>query len=210
MQRPGETSAEHLLSFSGMRRAQTEKLELFHLRHFLTIAECEGLVRQIDARCRPSTIADANGDDYFRTSETCDLDHSDHLVSALNHKLAWLSGIDPAYGEPLQGQRYRTGQEFKPHTDYFEPDGPDFARYCTVSGQRSWTLMIYLDRVGAGGGTFFPAIDKTFQPEIGALLAWNNRLSDGRCNPATLHHGMPVRRGEKHVITRWYRERPWG
>jgi len=29
-------------------------------------------------------------------------------------------------------------------------------------------------------------------------------------NPATLHHGMKVRKGSKYVITQWYRERPWG
>ena len=210
MQDPGESSAQHLLSFTGMRRVHTDTLELFTLRHFLTPGECVGLVQRIDTNCRPSTIADANGDPYFRTSETCDLDHGDALVAALNAKLAWISRINPAHGEPLQGQRYRAGQEFKAHTDYFEPEGPDFVRYCTISGQRSWTFMIYLDRVAAGGGTHFPAINKIFQPVAGMLLAWNNRLPDGSGNPATLHHGLPVRKGEKHVITRWYRERPWG
>ena len=82
-----------------------------------------------------------------------------------------------------QGQRYDVGQEFKPHTDYFEPDGEDYATYCAISGQRSWTFMIYLDDVSAGGGTRFPEINRTFQPERGALLAWNNRLADGTAIP---------------------------
>ena len=210
MTSPGESAAEHLLSFPGMRRVLSEHLELFHLRQFLTPAECAGLIGQIDANRRPSTIADANGDAWFRTSETCDLASTDLLVIALNAKLAWISGIDPAHGEPLQGQRYGIGQEFKAHTDYFEPDGADFAKYCTTSGQRSWTFMIYLNDVSAGGGTRFPEINRTFQPEQGALLAWNNRLADGSGNAATLHHGMAVRKGAKYVITRWYRERIWG
>ncbi len=29
-------------------------------------------------------------------------------------------------------------------------------------------------------------------------------------NPASIHHGMKVRSGVKHIITKWYRERPWG
>jgi len=210
MNKPGESSAEHLLAFPGMRRVPSECLELFSLRNFLTPVECAGLVLQIDASRRPSTIADANGDDYFRTSETCDLVASDPLVVALNAKLAWISGIDLAYAEPCQGQRYDIGQEFKAHTDYFEPDGADYATYCTTSGQRSWTFMIYLCSVAAGGGTRFPEINRTFQPEPGMLLAWNNRKPDGSVNPATLHHGMPVRKGAKYVVTRWYRERPWG
>ena len=69
--------------------------------------------------------------------------------------------------------------------------------------------MIYLNEPDAGGGTRFKHIGKTFQPESGKLLTWNNRLIDGRVNPATLHHGMKVRKGVKYVITKWYRERPW-
>ena len=210
MRAPGESSAEHLLAFPGMRRELSDQLELFRLRHFLTPVECAGLIERIDARRRPSTIADANGDPYFRTSETCDLDGGDPLVIALDAKLAWISGINPAHGEPIQGQRYETGQEFKAHTDYFEPGGADFERYCAVSGQRSWTFMIYLNDVSAGGGTRFPQINRGFQPELGALLAWNNRTADGLGNPATLHHGMPVRKGAKYIVTRWYREFPWG
>jgi prolyl 4-hydroxylase len=70
--------------------------------------------------------------------------------------------------------------------------------------------MIYLNAVEAGGATRFKVLGKTFQPEQGKLLCWNNRLPDGGVNPATLHHGMKVRRGVKYIITKWYRERPWG
>lgn len=210
MRAPGDSSAEYLLGFAGMRRMPNEGIELFSLRHFLTRIECTGLIARIDAQRRPSTIADANGDEAFRTSETCDLDHGDPLVAALDAKLAWISGIDPAYGEPLQGQRYAAGQEFKAHTDYFEPDGADYDTYCSTAGQRSWTFMVYLGNVAAGGGTRFERIGRTFEAEEGTLLAWNNRLADGTPNPLTLHHGLPVRKGTKYVITRWYRERPWG
>ncbi len=207
---PGETSAEHLLAFPGMRRAPSERLELFSLSRFLAPVECAGLIARIEANRQPSTIADANGDNAFRTSETCHFDHGDLLVAALDAKLAWISGIAAAHGEPLQGQRYGPGQEFKPHTDYFEPSGADYERYCAVAGQRSWTFMIYLSAVAAGGATRFPEIARTFQPEPGMLLAWNNRTAEGQGNPATLHHGMAVRKGVKYVVTRWYRERPWG
>lgn len=193
----------------GIQKVPTPRLELFILRNFIDPAQCAALIELIDANRRPSTIADANGDHYFRTSETCDLDHNIPVVAELDARLAALCGIDPAYGEPLQGQRYAQGQEFKAHTDYFEPDGADYQRYCSVAGQRTWTFMIYLNRVEAGGATRFKMIDKTVQPEPGKLLAWNNRRADGSGNPATLHHGMKVRKGTKYVITRWYRERVW-
>ena len=210
MERLDEFCAAMLRTAPGIQKVPTPWLELFILRNFIEPAQCAALIDLIDAGRRPSTIADANGDHYFRTSETCDLDHNIPEVAALDAKLAALCGIEAVYGEPLQGQRYGAGQEFKAHTDYFEPDGADYQRYCSVAGQRTWTFMIYLNRVEAGGATRFKMIDKTVQPEPGKLLAWNNRRADGSGNPATLHHGMKVRKGTKYVITRWYRERAWG
>ncbi|MEJ7926633.1 2OG-Fe(II) oxygenase [Sphingobium sp. AN641] len=194
----------------GVQRVPSREIALFIRRAFLDPDECAGLIARIETDRRPSTIADANGDGAFRTSETCDLDMADPFVMAIDRKLAAFAGIDPAHGEPIQGQRYAAGQEFKPHTDFFDPKGVDFAKYCSVAGNRTWTLMVYLDEPAAGGATRFPRIGKTVQPETGKLLAWNNRLSPGVYNPASLHHGMKVRGGVKHVITKWYRERPWG
>lgn len=210
MMPPGESSAEHLLTRKGMQRVPTPKLEMFILRNFLDEAECDALVQRIEARRRPSTLANFNGDDAFRTSETCDLDHADPVVAALGAKFAEVSGIDPAFGETMQGQRYDVGQEFKAHTDCFEPNSADWDKYCSVAGQRTWTFMIYLNTVPAGGATRFKAIDKMVHPERGKLLAWNNRNPDGSVNMASMHHGMKVRKGVKYIITRWYRERPWG
>ena len=207
---PGETSAERLLAFAGMRRVPSPRIELFDRPRFLPPDLCTQLIALIDQDRRPSTIADPNGDHYFRTSETCDLAGDEPAVEDLHARLFALNGIDPAHGEPVQGQRYEVGQEFKAHTDYFEPTGQDFDKFCTVAGQRTWTFMIYLNEVEAGGGTRFMTLKKIVQPETGKLLGWNNRRADGRPNPNTLHHGMKVRKGVKYVITKWYRERPWG
>jgi prolyl 4-hydroxylase len=193
----------------GVQRVPTPKAMLFQRKRFVTPDLAEELMTLIDAGRRPSTIADDNGDPVFRTSETCDLSAELRAVQKIETLLAELSGIDPAFGEPLQGQRYAIGQEFKPHTDYFAPGGRDFAKFCTLSGNRTWTFMIYLNDVAAGGATRFKLLDKIFQPETGKLLCWNNRLPDGGINPATLHHGMKVRQGVKYVITKWYREKPW-
>lgn len=207
---PGESSAQRLMAQDGMQRVPSPKLELFVLRNFLTAEECLALIERIEANLRPSEIANANGDADFRTSETCDLDHADPVVARLDEKFQKLTGIDYAYGEPLQGQRYTVGQEFKAHTDYFEPNTADYDTYCSVAGQRTWTFMIYLNDVPAGGATRFKSISKTVRPETGKLLGWNNRNPDGSLNGDTLHHAMKVRQGLKYVVTRWYREKPWG
>ena len=207
---PGESAAEILLARNGVQRVPSPKLELFQLRGFLPADICAELIEMIDAERRPSTLADHNGDNYFRTSETCDLPSDARVVRKLDALLYELNNIDPAHGEPVQGQRYAEGQEFKPHCDYFNPGGKDWERYTSVAGQRSWTFMVYLNEVEAGGGTRFKCIGKTFQPEVGKLVCWNNRRPDGSVNPNTLHHGMKVRKGTKYVITKWYREKPWG
>ena len=205
-----DTTAQRILSNANVQRVPNPRLELYIVKAFLDPAFCARLCALIDSERRPSTIADPNGDHYFRTSETCDLDSSMPEIAGLDRLLSAWSGIDPAYGEPLQGQRYAVGQEFKAHTDYFEPDGADFTKFCSIAGNRTWTLMVYLNQPEAGGATRFKTIDKTVQPETGKLLAWNNRRPDGSLNPATLHHGMKVRKGVKYVITKWYREKPWG
>ncbi len=199
--------AAKLGSAAGVKRVPTRELELFIVRHFLDPATCEALIARIDAKRRPSEIADDLGVANFRTSETCDLDWRDPLVAKVDHEIADLLGLPLAASEPLQGQRYAPGQEFKPHTDTFEPGGYDFLVHTLDRGQRTWTAMVYLNQPEEGGATRFKRIDKTVQPETGKLLAWNNLLPDGRPNPATLHQGMKVRRGTKYVLTKWFRER---
>jgi prolyl 4-hydroxylase len=205
----GESVAVRLAMQDGIQRLPTPKAELFQLRGFVPADLRADLIALIDAGRRPSTIADDNGDATFRTSETCDLAADLPAVQRFEAMLGSLCGLDPVFGEPLQGQRYAEGQEFKPHTDYFTPGGRDYQRFCAASGNRTWTFMIYLNEVAAGGATRFKVLDKTFHPKAGKLLCWNNRLPDGGINPATLHHGMKVRQGVKYVITKWYRENPW-
>lgn len=202
--------ASRLRSAPGIQRVPSRELDLFICRNFLDEAECAVLCGLIDERRRPSTIADDLGSARFRTSETCDLDGRQPLVAAVVAKLSALTGIPVSHGEPIQGQRYAVGQEFKPHTDTFNPGGADYFEHCAESGQRTWTAMLYLNQPEDGGATRFKMIGKTIQPETGKLLVWNNLGADGAPNPATLHQGMKVRRGTKYILTQWYRERPVG
>jgi prolyl 4-hydroxylase len=199
--------AATLASTPGVMRVPTRELELFIVRGFLDPQTCAELIERIDAKRRPSYIADDVGIANFRTSETCDLDWRDPAVGQVDRRIADLLGLQLATSEPLQGQRYARGQEFKPHTDTFEPGGYDFYLHTAESGQRTWTAMVYLNEPEDGGATRFKAIGKTVHPETGKLLAWNNLLPDGQPNPATLHQGMKVRRGTKYVLTKWFRER---
>lgn len=207
---PGESSVEILHAHPGVLRVPSPKIEMVLKPEFLPPELCQTLIELIDTDRRPSTVADYNGDAAFRTSETCDLDAKEPAVQETERLLAAFTGIDPAHGETLQGQRYCVGQEFKQHTDWFNPDGADWDKYCSVAGQRTWTFMVYLNDVEAGGATRFKSIGKKIEPQQGKLVGWNNRKADGSGNVNTLHHAMKVRKGLKYVITKWYREKPWG
>ncbi|HEU5483230.1 MAG TPA: 2OG-Fe(II) oxygenase [Sphingomicrobium sp.] len=192
---------------AGVQRVPNRVLDLFIVRRFLDPDTCAELIARIDARRRPSEIADDVGIANFRTSETCDLDWRDPVVGAVDAKIADLLGLDLSASEPVQGQRYAAGQEFRAHTDTFEPGGYDYLVHTAETGQRTWTAMVYLNEPDEGGATRFKTIGKTVKPETGKLVAWNNLLPDGKPNPATLHQGMKVRRGVKYIITKWFRER---
>jgi hypothetical protein len=49
--------------------------------------------------------------------------------------------------------------------------GSNFLHHCTLTGQRTWTVMIHLNEPIAGGATRFKAINKLVRPETGKLLS---------------------------------------
>ena len=190
-------------------RAPIDGAQVYYHPEFLDAATCAMLVATIDRHRRPSTLLSDRNDQGFRTSDSCDMDRWSPDIRPIDERIAGLLGIDPDYGETMQGQRYAPGQQFRAHHDYFHESESYWQRMQQEGGQRTWTAMIYLNTPDAGGATRFKAIDKIVHPEAGKLLAWNNLRTDGRVNPSTLHHGMKVRAGTKYVITKWFRERLW-
>lgn len=189
-------------------RSPDPACQLYTLNDFLTAAECEGLIALIRRRLRPSTITtEKPADPYFRTSSTCDLSEiPDELVDAVDTRIARALGIRPSYGEGIQGQHYSPGQEFKAHTDFFEPGTPEFTKFGGARGNRTWTFMVYLNEGMRGGATAFPKLGLQFNPVRGQAVIWNNLHADGTPNDRTVHAGLPPTEGEKIVITKWFRE----
>jgi hypothetical protein len=111
--------------------------------------------------------------------------------------------------EPLIVLRYLPGQEYKPHRDYLpastiERDGPQ-------AGNRRHTVCAYLNPVAAGGATAFPLAGLEVEPLPGRAVVFENMVYDaaapeGRCDPDSLHAGLPVEAGEKWLATLWIRQ----
>ncbi len=201
---------DRLLAAPGAVKVPITDFDLFVLRDFLTAAECERLIRLIDGKRKPSRLMGDNQAEGFRTSETCNLDSRDRLVDEVEARLGALTGIERSHGEFLQGQRYAVGQQYRPHHDYLRTDAPYWPHQEKIGGQRTWTLMVFLNVPEKGGETRFPLAGVTIPPRLGSLVAWNNLDASGEPNAATLHQGMPVVAGVKYILTKWYRQRPWG
>jgi prolyl 4-hydroxylase len=190
-----------------LRKVDTDALDLYTLDDFLSPKECDRLVALINHHLRPSTVTIENTEKTFRTSRTCDLSLLKSPVAlGVDAKIAKTLGIRLEYSEGIQAQRYDVGQQFKAHTDYFEPGTAEYARFAGERGNRTWTFMVYLNDGVEGGGTRFFAIDRTFLPKKGQAVIWNNLNPDRTPNVATLHSGEPVLAGHKIIITKWFRE----
>ena len=194
-------------------------LEIYRIKNFLSKEECNGLVKLIKSNMKKSMVsvpnkAQAYIDESFRTSSTCNLSSSsDDLVKKVDDRILEYIGIHQSRGEPIQGQYYDISQEFKAHTDTFQPNSDEYKLHCSKSGQRTWTFMIYLNNTKKGGETRFQKLktkdDKELilKPKLGDAIVWNNLNKDGKPNPYSLHQGCPVEEGYKCIITKWFREK---
>lgn len=184
--------------------------DLFTVPAFASPAECAALLALIERGAQPSPLFNDGGSGRtdVRTSSTHYF-RSEPLALELGRRMDALLGLDRAHAEPLQGQRYRPGEQYRHHIDVFRPERAHWQRERLRGGQRTWTAMLYLNEVEAGGETDFPRLGLAIRPEAGLLVAWDNLDRKGRPNRAVLHAGTPVERGIKYVVTQWYRLEPW-
>ncbi|QNE30810.1 2OG-Fe(II) oxygenase [Sphingomonas sp. NBWT7] len=205
----GSAVAARLSSDPRAIRLPSNYAAAWKLPDYLDVATCKRLIAMIDADRRPSTVLTDEGDTSFRTSESCDMARDAPEIRPIDEGLAHLLGIDPAWGETMQGQRYAPGQYFKAHQDYFHEGESYWPVMLASGGQRVWTAMIFLNTVEEGGATWFPQAGLRVAPKRGLLLAWNNMNTDGSPNSYTLHEGTVVTDGVKYIVTKWFREGPW-
>lgn len=186
------------------KKLDTNKAEFYVLEDFLNEDECRKIVDLIKTKMEPSTLSSYEADQSFRTSRTCQLGHRNSpFMQSIDERICKILGIHSSHGEVIQGQYYKVGQEFKPHTDYFEPH--EMATHGGRMGQRTYTFMIYLNDVTEGGETEFPELGQSLTPKMGTAVIWNSLNPDGSPNYSTLHHAKPVTKGYKAVITKWFR-----
>jgi len=98
-------------------------------------------------------------------------------------------------------------EEYKAHTDWFQPGTTDFLKHADdkSGGQRTWSVTVYLNDVVEGGHTDFVNIGFAVRPARGRAIFWNNLYPSGNPNPYALHQAKPVIQGRKYVLSQWFR-----
>jgi prolyl 4-hydroxylase len=129
----------------------------------------------------------------------------DHVLEAIELCLSRVSGMPALNAEFLQILRYRQGEEFRPHVDYFNESGAGAYRSLADGGQRAQTVLTYLNDDYSGGGTHFPQLKLTIKGRRGDMLHFHNLGADGLGHRDSLHAGMPVIDGEKWLLSQWIR-----
>ena len=177
--------------------------------NFLSHEECDIFVSIIEKNNTRSQVAGSGQADSkiedSRTSYTSNFGEEMLLPKALKSKIAEHIGLQSNRGETLQGQKYEAGQYFRPHLDWFQ--GDSFYNHCLHSGNRTHTLMVYLNDDFEGGGTDFPNLGQTVKPEKGKAVLWRNLDDNNQGIEDVMHEGMDVTSGTKYIITSWWRER---
>lgn len=203
-------ASPNLLPCGAAHKLENPSLDIYTIDDFLTAQECRQLIEFMQPRFQAAETVIGDKTPEVRTNTTCffqlEGNHST-FSQKITARIARLVGLNESYAESLQGHCYMPGQEYKAHTDWFEPGTESFSDHANYhqGGQRTWSAILYLNDVTCGGNTDFSEVGLSVKPSLGKLVFWNNLLPDGRPNPAALHIGTPVIEGKKFILTQWFR-----
>ena len=180
----------------------------------MTPAECQQLIDLARPRLEPSQVVDPQTGAnvtasyrnsmgmFFRLEET-------PFIARLDRRLSAVMNFPRAHGEGLQVLCYGEGGMTAPHFDYLLPTNAANESSIARSGQRVSTLLVYLNQVAGGGETVFPHVGFMVTPQAGNGVYFESSNSLGQLDRQSFHAGRPVTKGEKWVVTKWMRQRPF-
>jgi prolyl 4-hydroxylase len=118
----------------------------------------------------------------------------DETVQSILRRLEDVTRIPRDNYEHMHMLRYHVGQYTDTHTDFI------FQHAREQQGARIFTVLMYLNHVEAGGGTYFPHLNVTVAPKPGRALIWPSVLNDepNSMDNRTDHRGLPVVQGVKY------------
>lgn len=185
---------------------------------FLPKPACDWLIKCAGKKLAPATVFDPKSGgamrDPARTNSTADFNllEADLVLLLACRRIASATGLPILNQEATSVLHYGRGEEYFPHHDFIRPWGAEaqsFAAEIAAYGQRAVTVLVYLNDDYEGGETFFPELNLRFKGKPGdALIFWNISAS-GELEHTSLHAGLPVTKGEKWLLSKWTREKPY-
>lgn len=178
---------------------------------FLPADECQEVVSELRfSLWRPSKVSRRSLDGSVspvrtrtRRSETTMQEwfspQVNRVVEEVEARVTVLLGVHSDQLEWWQATRYGPSGSYALHIDAGTHTGEP-------AGERTHTILLYLEAPVSGGSTWFPRLGLEFSPVPGRLLVWQSLTADGSVDPKALHAAMPVGQGRKTILTTWIRE----
>jgi prolyl 4-hydroxylase len=147
----------------------------------------------------------------LRTARDCAFGprHRDLVIAIMQERAARLTAVPVENHEPPNVISYEPGQEFSLHVDFIDPRVPEFEDELLRLGQRTATIVTYLNEDFDGAETLFPDANVKFRGGTGDAILFANVLPDGRPDLNSRHAGLPPTRGRKWVLSQWIRSQPF-
>ena len=164
-----------------------------------------------DAVPKPNLIASNGKDvrDEMRTSKGIGMDFGENgAIDDIYKSMSEMCHLPISHAEPMSIQRYKPGEEYKPHWDAFvhNEDLPKSIRL-EECGNRAVTIIGCLNDSDAA--TVFPHLGLGIQSMKGRVIMFGNLDEDKEPHPLSMHMGTTPREGEKWIFTLWFREKPF-
>ncbi|MCS5581185.1 MAG: 2OG-Fe(II) oxygenase [Gammaproteobacteria bacterium] len=191
----GEVVDFSKLLIPNSEKFESESLELFLIKDFLNAEECKQLVSALKEQL--------SADHTSVVGANCDLPCDEYpLFNDIDERLCKLIGIDPSYSESMQGH-YCDATD--PQTSAGLLNQQEIASPSNLKGHRAYTVTVYLNDVESGGEIQFIDVNLSIKPKAGLAIVWSNLNPDGLPAAHNLGQSMPVIKGCKAVLTKWFR-----
>lgn len=194
--------------------ARLEKPDVVVFDNLLTLKECDHIISLSHGRLEPSKVADTTTGNKklsdVRTSSSCSLLREESkIVTRVEKRIASLLNIPAQNGECLTVSHYQIGDEYYAHHDFFPPEKSDYSLRLEKGGQRTCTMIMYLNDVEEGGEIYFPEVGFKCLPKKGGAIYFSYHNQRAQLDCTALHSSTRVTRGEKWVATKWFREKEY-
>ena len=174
-------------------------LKPINIDNFISDNDCEYLINTYKDKATRSKTVD--GIHESRTSSTYFLSDSDKTVKSIKQKVSSYLNVPETHIETIQFLKYKKGEQYKYHNDYF--------RGSNVKNQRVHTILIYLNTLQAedGGETSFYHHKLKVTPKQGMAVWFRNMTDDGKLVTNSLHSGEPIKTDTiKYALNVWTRQ----